>query len=108
MITVEYAKNPHTTTKLYVTIATMKIKPLGDRVLVLEEQQEKEETTSAGIILPDSAKDTKSANRGEVVETNSKAVKKGDTVLFTYGDKLKQDNRIYRLVDATNIIAVIE
>ena len=64
--------------------------PLGDRVVV--EREESEQTTSGGILLPDSAKDKPA--RGVVVsigdgvlldsgERSNLQVKEGDRVLFT-------------------------
>ena len=72
----------------------MKLKPLGDRVIV--QALEEEETTASGIVLPDTAKEK--PQRGKVVavgegkwdEDGEKRipleVKKGDEVLYSkYG-----------------------
>src|SRR5438105_13454028 len=69
---------------------SLKIKPLGDRVVV--EREESEAKTAGGIVLPDTAKDK--PTRGTVISvgdgrllddgTRSKLqVKVGDKVIFT-------------------------
>ena len=71
----------------------MKLKPLGDRLIV--KAVEEEETTASGIVLPDTAKEK--PQRGEVVavgdgeikedgERRPLDVKAGDVVLYSkYG-----------------------
>lgn len=101
--------------------SSVSIKPLADRVLVREETQDKEERkTESGIIIPESVsdKDTHGANRGEVVavgegrredgELQPVPVSVGDTVLFSWGEKLTIDGEDYQLVDAGNILAIVE
>jgi len=76
----------------------MKIKPLGDRIVV--RRFAAEEKTSGGILLPDTAQNK--PQKGEVLEVGPGRllkdgnrrplqVKKGDTVLFTSwaGDEFK-------------------
>jgi chaperonin GroES len=96
----------------------MEIKPLGDRVVVRRE--EATETTSGGIILPDTAKNK--PQRGKVLAVGpgklSKDgkwvpldVKVGDTVLFTSwaGDEFKTPARDeVLLMRADDIMAVVE
>lgn len=98
------------------------IKPLADRVLVREETgDEGERQTESGIIIPEAVEDDKQhgANRGEVVavgegkvdEDGSRTeipVSVGDTVLFSWGEKLTIDEVDYHIVDQTNILAVVE
>lgn len=99
---------------------SVKIKPLADRVLVREEKEEKEEQkTESGIIIPESVggKDNRGATRGEVVavgegkredgELQPVPVEVGDTVLFSWGEKLTIDGEDYHLVDAGNILAIV-
>jgi len=77
----------------------VKIKPLGDRIVV--RRQESEEKTSGGILLPDSAKNK--PQRGTIVAVGPGRllkdgtrrplqVKEGDKVLFTSwaGDEFRQ------------------
>jgi chaperonin GroES len=95
----------------------MKIRPLGDKVLV--KRVEAEGKTAGGIVLPDTAKEK--PQRGEVVSVgegkmldNGKRkeiqVKKGDTVLFTSyaGTEIKVDGKEYLIMDESDIMAVIE
>ena len=71
----------------------MKLKPLGDRLVV--QASEEEETTASGIVLPDTAKEKPQKGKvlavgdGEVKEDGSRRpldVKEGDEVLYSkYG-----------------------
>ena len=93
------------------------LQPLGDRVVV--ERDESEETTSGGIVLPDSAKDKPArgtiitVGTGKLLDDGTRAelqVKQGDRVLFssyapetiTFGDDE------YLLMREEDILAVIE
>ncbi len=69
---------------------SLKLQPLGDRVVV--EREEAEERTAGGIVLPDSAKNKPSRGTvlavgdGRLLDDGSRAplqVKVGDKVLFT-------------------------
>jgi chaperonin GroES len=68
----------------------MKLKPLGDRVVV--EREEAKETTAGGIVLPDTAKDKPQKGKviavgdGRITKDGKRRelqVKVGDVVLFT-------------------------
>lgn len=96
------------------------ITPLGDRVLVREQEDEpEEETTESGIIIPETVSDEDSnTTRGEVVavgegelqddgERRPVPVNVGDEVLFSWGDKITMDGEDYHIVDASNILATI-
>ena len=71
----------------------MKLKPLGDRLIV--QATEEEETTASGIVLPDTAKEKPQKGKvlavgdGEVTEDGTRRphdVKEGDEVLYSkYG-----------------------
>jgi len=95
----------------------MKIKPLGDRVLV--EILEAEAMTKGGIILPDTAKEEKSEGKviatgaGKTLESGkiqAVQVKKGDRVLFGKwgGDDLSQDGKKYKILKESDILAIFE
>jgi len=95
----------------------MKIRPLGDKVLV--ERVEAEAKTAGGIVLPDAAKEKPqkgkviSVGEGRVLEDGTRRevqVKKGDLVLFTSyaGTDVKIDNKEYLIMDESDIMAVIE
>ena len=94
----------------------MKIKPLGERVLV--ELVKEEEVSKGGIIIPDSAKEKpqegkviavgtgKLDENGKVIPFN---VKKGDLVLMPKygGTEVKIDGNEYQIVREDDILAVI-
>lgn len=91
------------------------ITPLGDKVLVEEKKQESK--TASGIILPDSYKDDKGMKEGIVIAVGpgkivdgrmvDVAVRKGDQILFQWGDEVKIDGKEYYLVNESSIVAVI-
>jgi chaperonin GroES len=95
----------------------MKIRPLGDKVLV--KRVEAEAKTAGGIVLPDTAQEK--PQRGKVVNVGEGKmlengthkevqVKKGDVVLFTSysGTEIKIDGKEYLIMDESDIMAVIE
>lgn len=95
----------------------MRIKPLGDRVLIEPLYEEKRK---GGIILPETV-DKERPEKGRVIavgqgrlDENGKkiamSVKKGDKVLFTkYGpDEIKIDGKEYLIAKEENILAIIE
>lgn len=94
----------------------MKVKPLGDRVLV--EPIEADEMTKGGIIIPDTAKEK--PQKGKVValgtgklDDDGKAiafnVKKGDKILLPKygGTEIKLDDKSCQIVREDDILAVI-
>jgi len=95
----------------------MKIRPLGDKVLV--ERVEAEAKTAGGIVLPDTAKEKPqrgkvvSVGEGKMLEDGTRKevqVKKGNLVLFTSyaGTEIKIDGKEYLIMDESDIMAVIE
>jgi len=89
----------------------MKVKPLGNRVLVRKIEEE-ERRTPGGIVLPESVKDEK-AIRGEVVALGTADkfdVKEGDKVLISAyaGTEIRMGEEKYLLVKSNDILAVIE
>ena len=95
----------------------MKIRPLGDKVLV--ERVEAEAKTAGGIVLPDTAKEKPqrgsvvNVGEGKLLEDGTRRpvqVKKGDLVLFTSyaGNEIKVDGKEYLIMDESDIMAVIE
>ena len=95
----------------------MKLKPLGDRVLV--KRLEQEEVTKGGIIIPDSAKEK--PMKGEVVAVGpgklgedgkhmKMHVEKGNLVLFNKyaGTEIKLDADDLLVMREDDILAVIE
>lgn len=95
----------------------MKIKPLGDKVIV--QRLEAEAKTAGGIVLPDSAKEKPKRGKivaigdGKQLDDGSRAamtVKKGQEVLFTSyaGTEIKMDGKEYLIMDESDILAVVE
>lgn len=92
-------------------MATVNVKPLGDRVLV--EPQEAEVKTSGGIFIPDSAQEK--PQKGKVVAVGSGTkdvemeVKAGDMVLYGKysGTELQVDGKDYMIMRQSDILAVI-
>jgi chaperonin GroES len=95
------------------------VQPLGDRILIKEETAEgAERTTKSGIIIPLSVKEDKGAKRGEVVAVGAGkyedgkmipvTVKVGETVLFSWGDKLTIDGEEYYIVRESEVMAVVK
>ncbi len=94
----------------------MKIKPLGERVLV--EPIKEEEAVKGGIIIPDSAKEKPQEGKVVAVGTgkideNGKAVpfnvKKGDIVLMPKygGTEVKVDGKEYQIMREEDILAIV-
>ena len=97
-------------------MAKLKIKPLGDRVLV--ETIEETETKKGGIIIPDSAKEKPQESKivalgtGKIDDDGKKVpfeVKKGDIVLTNKygGTEIKLDGVEYKILNQADILAVI-
>ena len=93
----------------------MKLRPLGDRVVV--EVIEAEERSRGGLVLPDTAREkpqeavVKAAGRGKRLENGSHAkmsVKPGDKVLFAKysGTEVKIDDTEYLILRETDLLAV--
>ncbi len=94
----------------------VRIVPLLDRVLI-EEIETVEDKTASGIILPQGTSD-EGTKKGKVVavgegrvidgKLQKPVVKKGDVVLYTWGDEIKVDGKKYILVGADNVTAIIK
>ena len=92
-------------------MATINIKPLGDRVIV--EPQEAEVKTSGGIFIPDSAQEKPQKGKVVAVGPGTKEVdmevKAGDTVLYGKysGTESQFDGNDYLVMRQSDILAVI-
>lgn len=92
-------------------MASVKIKPLADRVLV--EAAAAEEKTAGGIIIPDTVKEK--PQRGKVVAVGSGkkdeplTVKVGDEVLYGKyaGTEIQVEGKDYLIMREADIFAVI-
>jgi chaperonin GroES len=95
----------------------MAVKPLDDRVLV--KQNEAEEKTAGGIVLPDTAKEK--PQRGSVVavgpgklldsgKRGEMGLKKGDEIFYGKysGTEIKIDGDEYVILRETDVLALIE
>ena len=87
----------------------MIIKPLGERVLI--KQTEQEEVTKSGIVLPGTASKEKPI-MGEVLAVGSKIeeVKVGDKVIFEKysGTEVKDGEESYLILEKDNVLAIVE
>ena len=97
-------------------MAKLKIRPLGDKVLV--KRLEAEEKTAGGIVLPDTAKEkpkrgvVQSVGDGRLLDSGQRStmqVAKGDQVLFSSyaGTEVKVDGEELLILDEGDILAII-
>lgn len=95
----------------------MKVKPLGDRVVV--KVLEQEETTASGIVLPDTAKEKPQQGKimavgtGKMLDSGEKVpleVKEGETVIFSKyaGTEVKIDGEEYLILSERDVLAIVE
>ncbi len=88
----------------------MKFKPLGERALV--KLVEREEKTASGIVLPDTAKEKPQTAEVIAVGEFEDGIKlnTGDVVVFAKysGTEIKLDGEDYMILDADDILGVVE
>jgi chaperonin GroES len=95
----------------------MKLKPLGDRLIV--EPIEQEELTVSGIVLPETAKEKPMQGKvlaigpGARKEDGSRIpmdVSTGDTVLYARyaGTEVKIENKKYLIFKETDVLAIVQ
>jgi chaperonin GroES len=98
-------------------MASLKLRPLGDRVWV--EPIEREGTTASGIVLPETAKEKPMEGkilavgpgaRQENGERTPLDVKVGDRVLFAKyaGTEFKHDGSKYLIMRESDLLAIVE
>ncbi|OPZ28295.1 MAG: 10 kDa chaperonin [Lentisphaerae bacterium ADurb.BinA184] len=98
-------------------MAALKVKPLGDRVLV--EEIEEEEVKSGGIIIPDSAKEKPQRAKVVALGTGKRdddgkkipfEVKVGDVILTSKygGTEVKIEGKEYKILSSSDILAVLD
>jgi chaperonin GroES len=94
----------------------MKLKPLGDRIVVKVLSQE--EKTRGGIVLPDTAKEKPqeaevvAVGSGRVLDNGQKMpleVKEGDKVLFSKygGTEVKVDGEEFLILSERDVLAIV-
>ncbi len=92
------------------------LRPLGDRVVV--KPKPKDEMTSSGIVLPDTASDKPqegsvlSVGPGRVLDSGKRLemeVRAGDTVLFAKyaGSEVKLDSDDYLVIRESDLLAIV-
>ena len=95
----------------------MKIRPLGDRILV--KRIKEEDKTKGGIIIPDTAKEkpqqaeVEAVGNGKLLESGERValdVKPGDRILFGKysGADIKVDGNEYLILREDEILGVLE
>ena len=87
----------------------MKIKPLGERILVKTE--EKVEKTKGGIYIPDTAKEK--PQEGKIVavgKLKESELKVGDTVIFESfaGNEIEVEGKKYLIMNVKDVLAKVE
>ncbi|MFT4035505.1 MAG: co-chaperone GroES [Patulibacter sp.] len=96
----------------------MKLKPLGDRLVV--KAVEEEQTTASGLVLPDTAKEK--PQKGEVIAAGDGRwddegenripldVKVGDQVLYSKygGTEIKVDGEDLLVLRESDVLAIVE
>jgi len=97
----------------------LKIRPIGDRVVIRPESgNRKEKKSAAGIIIPVAGEEER-ADRGLVVAVGvgridndgnlvPMTVKVGNKVLFQWGDKVTLDGEEYFVVNESSVLAIIK
>ena len=96
----------------------MKIKPLGDNIVV--KLLKKEETTASGIFLPETMDEKKKAEGevmavglGKILKNGQRAqmeVMVGQKILFKKwgGDDVEVDGQEYKIINQEDVLAIIE
>ena len=95
----------------------MKLKPLGDRLVV--EPKEREETTASGIILPETAKEKPQEGEDVAVGPGRRDddgtreemdVATGDKVLYAKyaGTEIKVDGKKLLILKESDVLAIVE
>lgn len=95
----------------------MKLKPLGDRVIV--EPLESEEKTKSGIVIPDTAKEKPQEGKviavgeGKMTDDGKRLpidVKVGDKIIFSKygGTEINLDDKKYLILSSDDILAIVK
>lgn len=95
----------------------MKVKPLGDRILI--KPLAAEEKTASGIVLPDTAKEKPqqgevlAVGTGKMLENGQRVdleVKVGDKVVYSKyaGNEIKIDGEECMILNERDILAIVE
>ena len=97
----------------------LKVRPIGDKILVEPVEEKEERGKKGGIIIPDTAKEKPmesvvvALGTGKTGDDGKKVpfeVKKGDRVLVSKfgGTEIKLEGKDYKILNSDDILAVIE
>jgi chaperonin GroES len=95
----------------------MKLKPLGDRVVV-KAKEDQEARTASGLVIPDTAKEKPQLGEvlavgpGEINDQGERTpmdVKEGDTVVYSKygGTEIKFEGQEYLILSSRDLLAII-
>ena len=95
----------------------MKLKPLGDRVVV-KAKDDQDARTASGIVIPDTAKEKPvlgevlAVGPGEVNDQGERTpmdVKEGDTVVYSKygGTEIKFEGQDYLILSSRDLLAIV-
>src|SRR5882672_7045501 len=98
---------------------TLKVRPIGDRILVEPVEEKEMNGKKGGIIIPDTAKEKPMESVVVAVGTGKTGddgkrvpfeVKKGDRVLVNKygGTEIKLEGKEYKILNSDDVLAVIE
>src|SRR5690349_4337713 len=98
---------------------TLKVRPIGDRILVEPVEEMEEKTKKGGIIIPDTAKEKPmesvvvAVGAGKTGDDGKKIlleVKKGDRVLVSKygGTEIKLQGKEFKILNSEDVLAVLE
>jgi len=98
---------------------TLKVRPVGDRILVESIEEKDEKGKKGGIIIPDTAREKPmesmvvALGTGKTSDDGKKVpfeVKKGDRVLVNKfgGTEIKLNGKEYKILNSDDVLAVIE
>ena len=97
----------------------LRVRPVGDRILVEPVEEKENKGKKGGIIIPDTAKEKPmesvvvALGTGKVDDNGKKVpfeVKKGDHVLVNKfgGTEIKLDGKEYKILNSDDVLAVID
>ena len=97
-------------------MAKLNIKPLGDKVII--KRVEAEETTTGGIVLPDSAKEKPkrgvvlAVGNGRILDDGTRSemqLSERDEVVFTSyaGTEIKVGDEEYIIMDESDVLGIV-
>lgn len=92
------------------------LRPIGDNLIVEPITMEKSE---GGIIVPQTAQDAQPHHKGKVLAVGAgmpgidgkhipMEVKVGDTILYRYGEDIRDGSNTYKMVREKEVVAIVE